>query len=285
MRFSTATIVAFIGMSNALPAPHYGSDATPLAATTSSCTEGGSVPIATATMPYQDSQSIQPTASAGLGGGDELKVPDSATVPVPDSDYSGVGGGATQVPSGGVAIPTGSGSPLVPDASVQPSAPAAAQPSGGLGVGGGAQPSGGLSIGGGAQPSGGLNIGGGGQPSGGLDLGGLVGGLLGGGKLPDLDMGAGGGLNLDGVISGLKGLLDGSGNLEGSGQLDLGGLLDGLKGALSGLPGGKELGTFCDQLTAALSGSGDIDLDGLVSGLEGLLSGSGKPERWAQTPP
>jgi hypothetical protein len=88
--------------------------------------------------------------------------------------------------------------------------------------------------------------------------------------------GAHGGLNLEGIMGGLTGALDGSGHLDGSGKLDIGGLLDGLKGMLSGLPGGKELSAFCDELKGALSGHGDIDIQGLATGLQGMLSGSGK---------
>jgi hypothetical protein len=217
MRFSTATIIAFIGMSNALPARLS-------SASTSPC-ESGSTPIATPALGVQGSPSIQSSAPVSGLEGYAPKVPDSATTRGPDSTYP---------------QPTGAKFSVAP------------------------QPSGGSSYG-----SGGSNLGGG--SASGFDLGGLLGGLMSGGT-----GGAGGALNIDGVIGDLGGLLKGSGYMDGSGHVDIAGLLDGLKGKLKDLPGGAELSAVCDQLKAALSGSGNIDINGLISGLKGMISGSGK---------
>lgn len=264
MRFSTATVIAFIGMSNALPAPQYGAD--PVPATTTSCA-GDSIPVATTALTFQSSQDAQPTApvygsgsaipetttipSAGPSYGDEEQDSDSSAQP--SAPATGPSYGDEEQDSDSYIQPSISvGGPTYGD--VTPSAPAIPKPSGESNLGSGEE----------------QNIGGG------LDLGGLIGGLIGGGKLPGIQIGVGTGLNLEGILGGLTDLLKGSGNLDGSEHVNIGGLLDALKGYLIGLPGGAELGAFCDQLKDALSGSGKVDLGGLVAGLEGLLGGSGK---------
>lgn len=197
MKFSTATIIAFVSFTNALPAPQYGGgygdpNSTPaVPANCEACIGNSGIP-ATISAPYNNSQ---PTQSGG-----------------------GVGGGKA--------------TPKVPDAS--------GNFGGDFGVG--------------------------------LDFGGLINTLLGG----DFSGGINGGLDLDGFLGGLIGHLSGSGFVDGSGHINIGSVFDGLKGVLSGLPGGAELSTVCEQLKGALGGSSKIDFRALLGELQGVLSGSGK---------
>jgi hypothetical protein len=285
MKFTAATVIAIIGMSNALPAPHYGTDATPsatqygnyetsLPVTTSSCASDG-VQLATSTVPLQSGQGTEPTAPAS--GGD-LTVGGGL-------DLGGLLGGLL---GGGLDIGVGGGLNLE-------------------GVLGGLT---GLLEGEGhLDGSGHLDIGGlldglkgtlgglyGGAEiglfcdqlkvalsgSGNIDLGILVPGLeallSGSGKL---DLGAALGIDVDGLIDGLKLLLNAS--VKGSGGLDIDVLLGQLEGFLAGYGNldlgagvGLELSGVMAQLKGLLSLSGSVSLDisSVLDALSGLLSGS-----------
>jgi hypothetical protein len=273
MRFSTATIIAFIGMSNALPTgTGYGSGYPP------------NVPDSASQVPGATSPQPTPAASPA--------VPQGSTIPQANgggSDYGSggllgglMGGGSASGNAGGGldlgGLLGGSGSA-----------------SGGAGLGG--------LLGGGGSASGGAGLGGllsglmGGGAAGSLDVNsilGQLGGLLKGSGYMD----ASGKIDADGLFGALKAKLKGlPGGDElsavcdqlktafNSGKLDLNGLISGVKSMASGgkFDLGSALGIDVGKLTDGLkqlcgasgSGAGALNLGSMVDKLEAYVGGTG----------